>query len=335
MSLLDYDSFAQTEVSADEYDRWRRRLLALLAAERVDFLWLLLGISEETLTQHTVFAAYTVKDLLAHIAAWDELYRQRLELLVEGNADSITSVDLHKRNVTLQAKHSRWSLNQALQALVMNRSDFMQTLARVDDESLHQPAPMPWADGLPVRTWAVWRAAHDATHAQDLRLWREEHEFERAAGPKRVLLAALNASRREMRALAGLVPESQRASQKVMGQWTLKDVLGHVCDWEAYCVDSLRAGEPQEMGYRGTEEWNAAHAAARREHPFEKVQNDFQDVRETLVSLLHGWRQGELAGPMENPWGPQQSRYGWFHAFLAHEREHALHLRQELLLSVD
>jgi hypothetical protein len=49
-------------------------LLARLAVERAG-LWLELnGLAAETLTAQNVFAGWTPKDILAHIAAWDEVH---------------------------------------------------------------------------------------------------------------------------------------------------------------------------------------------------------------------------------------------------------------------
>jgi hypothetical protein len=51
----------------------RARLLARLAAERADLLEQLIGRDERTLTESLIFGDWTVKDLLAHIAAWDRM----------------------------------------------------------------------------------------------------------------------------------------------------------------------------------------------------------------------------------------------------------------------
>lgn len=67
---------------------WRRHLLARIAAERAALLWPLVGLDEATPTHATVFDQLTAKDLLAHIAAWDELFAECAELILNRHSNS-------------------------------------------------------------------------------------------------------------------------------------------------------------------------------------------------------------------------------------------------------
>lgn len=44
---------------------------------------------------------WTAKDLLAHIAAWDELFTERIELILARRADEIVSVELKTRVIAV------------------------------------------------------------------------------------------------------------------------------------------------------------------------------------------------------------------------------------------
>lgn len=336
MALIDYDAMAAVEPAPQQWALWRRRLLAVMAAERAELLWLLLGVEESTLAEHAIFDDYYARDLLAHVAAWDELYAERMRLVLAGKSDNIASVDLHERNVMLKARHAGWSLKEALDACEEARRRILETLDGVPDRQLHEPVRLPWTDSYPMRQWAIWRAQHDAGHAQDIHAWRRAKRFSPMAGPKDLLLAALRASRQEVEALVDLVPEAQRASCMVSEEWALKDVLGHIADWEAYCVSCIEAGEPLPQKYEGDgQRWNEAHAALRRNQSWQQVWNDFQVTRQQLLALLGAMSQDELEDAIENPWGAHASAYGWAHAYLAHEREHAADLRNVLLVDID
>jgi hypothetical protein len=73
------------------------------------------------------------------------------------------------------------------------------------------------------------------------------------------------------------------------------------------------------------------HAAAKRDQPWDEAWRDFQEARQELLALLGGMSDAELERHVENPWGAHASAYGWGHAYLGHEREHAAMLREVLL----
>lgn len=334
MALTNYDALSDLDVAQETWEVWRRRALVFMAGERADLLWLLLGLDELTLADRPIFDAYIARDLLAHIAAWDDLYAERIELVLAGKSGDIASVDLHERNAMLKARHAEWSLKEALEAIEEGRRRFLEALSRVPDQQLHTPVEIPWADSYPMRQWVIWRARHEAGHAEDVRAWRRELALPPMAGPKDLLLAALRASRLEMEALVALIPKSGRATRLVSEAWTLKDVLGHVADWETYCISCIEAGRPLPQQYEGDgQRWNETHAAARRDQPWQQVWNDYHVIRQELLALLGAMSQDEIEAPIDNPWGAHGSPYGWGHAYLAHEREHAATLRESLLIA--
>lgn len=331
MPLIDYDALVGIEPPQDGRPDWRRRMLAFMAAERATLYWLLLGIDQETVMSRPIFDAHTGRDLLAHVAAWDEFYAERIEMVLVGKTEAIAGVEADERNAELHDAHAEWDLHQALAACSAARLKFNETLARVSDEQLHSHVRLPWGESYPLRRWVIWRARHDALHGEDVRAWRQKNGFPRTAGPKELLLSAIRASRREMEALADLVPEAERATRKVADEWTLKDTVGHVADWEAYCLSCLKAGRLLPRDYdEDVQRWNEAHADARHEQPWPQVWNDYHEVRQELLSVLETMSREKVESAMENPWG-HDSPYGWGHAYLAHEREHTEFLREALL----
>jgi hypothetical protein len=138
-----------------------------------------------------------------------------------------------------------------------------------------------------------------------------------------------------MLATAALVPASQRQTRPVCGVWTLKDVLGHVADWEWYGVEKLDGPTSRRslaIRFRGIQRWNEAHAAARKEQSWDQVWSDFQAARLALGQMLEKMSQEDLAQPFAVPWSKEWTVYRWLHLWLHHEREHAADLRANLAL---
>ncbi|MDX1688145.1 MAG: DinB family protein [Candidatus Promineifilaceae bacterium] len=330
--MIDYDAYVQTTPSVADREHWRRQLLALLAGERAELLYLLLGLDEETLTTRPVFDDQTVKDLLAHVAAWDELHRERMALILADRKGEIASVDLDEHNAGVHARRRDWTLSRALDAFTEARQSFLETFSRVPDEQLHRPVAIPWSDALPMRTWAIWRARHDAVHAADVRRWRNDNEIEDGVGPRAILVAALEASRDEAHALSALVAEEERDSRAVADGWTLRDVVGHLADWELFLLECLEAGRMLDMGHGGdVDEWNAAHAAARREQSWAQTWEDYGRARQETIDAVQEMDQERLSTLLNNSWGRDTSTYRVVVWWLEHEREHAAGLRGALL----
>jgi len=190
----------------------------------------------------------------------------------------------------------------------------------------HSFSGEPWslAHSLEVE----WR--HDAEHAAQIAAWRKAQGLEGKTGPREVLLFALAAAREELLAAAALVPPDERASHPVCGEWTLKDVLGHLADWEWEGVEGLRqmaAGHPPRMDY-DVEAWNQAHVEARRHQPWGAVWADFHAARQTLLEVLRGMSQADLGRSFPASGNSEITGYYWVCSFLMHDRQHAQDLRK-------
>jgi hypothetical protein len=312
----------------------RQQLLVHLMHERLQLLRPLLALSEAVLVEEPVFEDQTVKDLLAHIAAWDQVHVQRLRRVLAGEVQLIESLEPDEQNEMVLLERRDWSLHQAIDAFTNSRRDYLALLEQLPDDVFRQPLTLPWGGTATVEMWAQWRVDHDRDHTADLRAWRERNQFERGVGPVALMLAALEASRGEMLALIGLVPEGERDSRPLMGDWTLRDIVGHVADWESFAIECLDAGRILNMGYGGQVlSRNDAYAARRLQQPWAQAFADFRRMRQELVQRLEPLDRQQLAEVLEDEgsWGASRTRYQWGIDYVAHEQEHTEELRQQLL----
>jgi uncharacterized protein (TIGR03083 family) len=311
----------------------RRYLMARLAAERAGLLEQLHGLDESALTELPVFEGWSVKDVLAHIAAWDRWEERTMQSIVAGQTPDFAALqDFDVTNAAIVATWRERTLDEVLAELLAARADWTSWLASVPDEEFFRPrsyAGHDWTFSvIPLRV--QWQ--HDAEHAQHIADWRGAEGLEGTAGTKTVLLAALDAAREELMTAAALVPVDERTSRAVCGEWTLKDVLGHVADWEWYGVAGLRqmvAGQPPEPEAIGDLEiWNATHADARRDQSWGVVWGDLHAARQSLLQILRRMSQSEMARSFPFPWGSEGAAYQWAGIFVEHDREHAKDLRK-------
>ena len=143
-----------------------------------------------------------------------------------------------------------------------------------------------------------------------------------------VLLAELAAARRELLAALAALPSDPPVP--VCGEWTARDVLGHVADWEWVGVEGLRllaqAKSPLVELVTDVDAWNREHVAARRDQVWETVLEDLHAARQALVDALESIDLSLLGRRFSFPWGGEGMPVAWLAVYPGHDREHAREL---------
>ncbi|MDX1993472.1 MAG: DinB family protein [bacterium] len=313
-------------------------LVAWLAAERGRLLRELLGIDERALTTVPVFSNWTATNLLAHIGDYDRVFAERIELVLNGNPERIEPIDdLDVNNVPLHERIRHWSLEASVDYLEGMRRKFLSALEYFPDEDLDRDIPVSWGTAR-VRTWIEWRHKHDFGHADDLRAWREKYAYDGWNGPKAILLATIRAARADLLATMTLVPKAERETRLVCGEWTLKDVAGHMADWTTYflgCV-AIMQGENPPDGWEQPEDeadaYNARRQAARRDQPWIQVWAEFNARYSTLRECLEKLTDEQIN--QQQVTTPYASIYECAWSSLEHDLDHAAVIRAALQLEM-
>jgi hypothetical protein len=325
----------------EEMQRSRKELLAHIAGDRASLLRQLRGIDEHTLNTQPVEDAWAVKDILAHLGSWDAFHTERMSMVLNGRINAIRELGeqdaVDARNADILKFSRNLTLEQALAICLKERSGFLATLDRIPDELLYRKIELPWGWRTEIAQWVKWRYEHDSVHADELKTWRNnlEQEQKRQIGPIFLLRAILKATRKEFLHLVDLVTEDERTTRPVCGVWTLKDLVGHLTDWEKVGVDGLRqlvAGQTPEFDEVIVDfnTWNNAHAEARHDQPWHDVWADFTAAREELLGLVDQMKEGDWQRPFAAPWDSQINGYFWVNVWAGHDHEHALDVRQAL-----
>ena len=324
------------------HETWRKQLLARLAAERAYLLLQYRGISAETLTAVPAAGDLTCKDVLLHVAAWDAFHTERINLVRSNRSaerQPFTQAFLDQRNADLREQFQSIPLEQAVATCLKERSGFLAELNRVSDEELHKRIRLPTGERVRMRTWARWRFLHDMAHAAELETWRgsQPPDIVRQAGPKFILRTIFKATRKEFLTVADLIPNDERINRPVCGVWGLKDLVGHLTDWERVGVDGLSQladGKTPTFDYEipDFDTFNNANAAARADQSWEQVWADFTTTRQDFTDLFDQLPADMLSQTMATPWGSPIPVYVWVMVWAGHEHEHAIDVRAGLML---
>lgn len=310
----------------------RRHLLACLATERAGLLTRLLYLDERTLTGEVVQGRWMARDILAHIAAWDGWEHRTMMCMVAGKAPDLSALDdFDASNAAFLADRQGLSLGGVLDELQSAREGWIAWLDGLSLETFYEARSYNGYDWTFPNAPLKVQWEHDAHHAKQIADWHERTEHKGKSGAKAVLLAALAAAREELLAAVALVPPEERSSRAVCGTWTLKDVLGHVADWEALGavgLGQMAAGQaPCVEHVAGIDAWNAAHVEARRSQPWEQVWEEWREARRALKETIAGMSQADLERSYPFPWGLEGTPYQWTTVYVDHDRTHARGLR--------
>jgi DinB superfamily len=128
------------------------------------------------------------------------------------------------------------------------------------------------------------------------------------------LLTALQQNRDELfEAIAGL-SEEQIAMIPVIGEWTIKDAVGHMAYWEQVIHDHVREsyaeGRPRPMREDETDDVINLREAARRKHwSWARVRAEFENTRRGLIERVEGLSELDLSFQVPNPWWNEHRFY--------------------------
>jgi hypothetical protein len=133
------------------------------------------GLSDEQMTEMPVTGAWTVKDLLAHIAVWESRLVTDLYKAERGVAptliDSAAQVD--KLNAQFYAEQKDRPLERVLEDLHDVHLALLNRLEALPERVLTDPRKYKWMKGEPLSQFVAGDSyEHYREHAAEVRVWR-------------------------------------------------------------------------------------------------------------------------------------------------------------------
>ena len=150
---------------------WKRRAIARMSRSRATTLRLLATIPPEAQVRPRTQGAWSIKDVLAHVAAWEEEGAQRMKLITRGEADRVHFFDdmaeADRYNARAVAAARRASLAVMLRRLARARTALIAALRALPADRLRDPSHRyPVTAWLPEFAWT-----HEEAHTREIRAW--------------------------------------------------------------------------------------------------------------------------------------------------------------------
>ena len=151
----------------------RADLLAELKSENEAYEGLLAQIGEERMDEPGAAGAWSIKDVVAHLAAWRRRTVGRLEAAARGEPEPAPPwpADLHEDDEINAWFHARDRAKSVGEVLTESRGVFRQLVAAIEklpEDALDDPARFPWMQGGPI-TGATFFGHFHEEHEADMR----------------------------------------------------------------------------------------------------------------------------------------------------------------------
>lgn len=162
---MDFLAKARRQMLAGQVNEARERLLASFA-----------GLSNDEMTEPGVDGGWSVRDILAHLAAWDRAYADMFRAMLAGERHPILDMD----EIGLeQFKQERYlaskdlGVDEALTEFTAAREELMDLLRGVGNAQLFAPAPGDEHADMSIAACLGVVVNDDEEYAQKIEEWRE------------------------------------------------------------------------------------------------------------------------------------------------------------------
>ncbi len=261
------------------------------------------GLDEAALVEPGVVGAWSVKDLVGHVTAWEQRALHLCEVGRNGaEAAGAEGSVVEAYNATETARRRSWSPVQVQTEAAATRTQLRAALQSLTDEDWARPLRVgaridPLGEWVGRALGGALSGAHASEHAYQIWSWREARERRRADA-----LATLAAGRRDLlQALEGL-SDAGLTRSGVDGPWSVRDILAHIAAWDRQVVLTLEAwleGTTPPPAVPDVEGFNAqVTAAASGESPVATLLGLARTHADLLTAVARAQgRNGEVIDP--------------------------------------
>lgn len=156
----------------------RSELIQKLDTARNSLLAAIDGLTEAEMTTQAITDSWTIKNILAHIAAWDAEAAYAIRILATEKTPHFNyridpKDDFREWNAQQVRKRRGMRVAQVLAELSDTRQKLIEIVEGLEESQLTWFGHVPWGWSASVEELIQVQAEHDADHAAMIREWRE------------------------------------------------------------------------------------------------------------------------------------------------------------------
>ncbi len=156
----------------------RQDILSELQSARADLLAAIDGLAPEQMRIPGVVGMWSVKDVLAHLAAWESELVTALNQAENRRTPSILDIeDIDEWNEEQYHANTRRPLEAILADLEGVHTMLIRMVEGFDERALTDNRHYPWMEGEPLSYLIEENAyLHEREHADEIRAWRQREQ---------------------------------------------------------------------------------------------------------------------------------------------------------------
>ncbi len=144
---------------------------------------------------------------------------------------------------------------------------------------------------------------------------------------KAAITARLERERERLEETVASLRREEMAESGVVGEWSVKDVLAHLADWEAHMLlwlaaaragDAVAGPEPG-LSWRQLKEFNRRIYEAHRAEPLEEVLATFREVHGRFMAMVAAMPEEEMLARGRYALTAGKALYDWLVQYAQHD----------------
>jgi hypothetical protein len=270
-------------------------------------------------------SGWTVKDIVAHVTAWEEEVARALAGYARGALYKIPNFDLERYNAaTYQARRGLpWEQVQA--QWKTSRDQLIRITAQLPPAKLNDEMGYPSGRRGDCAALIQEVIEHGQEHFQDVA--EAEGVYDRD-GLVRQLERTLYEG---MAILSEIDPNAVIYTDS---GWTVKDLIAHLAAWDeptALCFEAhARGSEYVIPDYAGEEAFNWGEYEKRRDMPYAEVYATWDDARTRIRNVVTTLTPEQLSSPIRYPAGGYNQCSTLVREVWGHQQLHFRHILSAL-----
>jgi hypothetical protein len=273
---------------------------AFVASDRPRF-----GIEE--MVRPGVHGNRSLKDLLSHLIDWEQRFLRWYQAGLRGEVlENLASPDLRWDKIdvddfTIPRQLRICSTQDVLIELKDSYERIISAIASLPGEALFRPGYYAWTGKASIADFAALCTYRHYEWAKGLiRRWRKQHVGKYLN--KQVILESIRTERRRLEQNLERLSDEQMEMAGVVGEWTVKDTLAHLADWEQRFIGWYEAGVRGEfpetpapgIGWEQLDVLNRRIYEKHRDRGLEDVREEFDASYRRVVAVVTGMPEEEI-----------------------------------------
>lgn len=121
-------------------------------------------------TKMQIYPGWTIKEVLAHLAGWDDATILALEAFTAGNPPAVPAIrGIDPYNSQTVAERSKLNYDQIVQEWEFVREQLVPLLDNIPNEKMEATIVSPWGPSMTVADLLVIMVEHEKEHAEVIR----------------------------------------------------------------------------------------------------------------------------------------------------------------------